>query len=280
MRTLARLVLVVIWFPAIAAASEPAATAEEVLLDRPGGRPVAILLAGAPRKLGEERDGFVRVTLEGWVRVPGGADPGSGVVPTPGSEPAAPAPAPPSPVPRAPRLSGILRTGFASRILAGAASVRLLLLGPSADLDPRYAQLRAEHDAERAKLDTEIEALQREKETALNSQDNFREASKGKDRAAAAIAAREKQRRSLAEKYTAGLEELFERYRVAETTADASGAFAFPEAPAGSYRLLAVARRGEEVRRWYVPVTLPAEGGTRIELGPETVGDEPYIEQP
>ena len=49
---------------------ELSSSATEELFEAPGGRAIAILMPGVARRTGEERDGFVHVTLDGWVRLP------------------------------------------------------------------------------------------------------------------------------------------------------------------------------------------------------------------
>src|SRR5262245_53060589 len=54
-----------------APAPEPGGPVE--LLDAPGGRPIAMLLSGPRPRVLEQREGYVKVALEGWMRA-GAAD--------------------------------------------------------------------------------------------------------------------------------------------------------------------------------------------------------------
>src|SRR5213594_3359141 len=251
-------------------ADTPSVVGEEVVLDAPGGHPIAILLAGAHRTNGDVRDGFVRVTLEGWIRLPADAAPASPLEAPPvgvGTEPALTAPA----------LSGNVTTLLPSGEIHFGAGARIVLLGQCEDLEAQRLSLESRYRIEQEDLKKEGEALALEQQRALNSSDNLHEATQRLDRSKATLAARKRKSEKLLETYREKLEDLFRRHQVAETTADARGWYRFPKLSPGSYRLLAVSTVGESVHRWYVPVGMPATGGVQLDLSESSTGTDPYL---
>ncbi len=261
MRTHAALALAILCLIPSSSRSEGASASrvEEVLLDAPGGRPIAILLPAAPRKLGEAREGFVRVTLEGWVRL---ASPS----PSTSSPPAA----------RVPVLSGLISSRLPTGEVRFASGARVVILGPERGLEADLADLREQYERDKKSLDERIETLQREREDALNSSSSFREATQRRDRVQADLSARQAERRSLPDKYSARVDESLRRYQIAETAADTLGQYSFNSLPPGRYRILAESTAGGSVRRWYRSVEIPAEGALRFDLA-EAASTDPYF---
>jgi len=92
MRLPAVLALFLCLSPAVAVAEETTLiSAPEEVLEVPGGKPIALLLPGAVRSTLETREGYVRVRLEGWVRLPGTGIPPAipGPTPAPAAAPGA-----------------------------------------------------------------------------------------------------------------------------------------------------------------------------------------------
>jgi len=252
------------------AAGTPSGEGEEVVLDAPGGRPIAILLSGARRTNGDVRDGFVRVTLEGWIRLAADA------------APANPSEAPPPGVGTeaavsGPTLSGNVTTLLPSGEVHFGAGARIILLGRCEDLEAERLSLESRYTSEQEDLKKEDEALALEQQRALSSSDNLHEATQRLDRAKAAIAARKRKREKLSETYRQKLEDLFRRHQVAETTADSRGWYRFTNLSPGTYRLLAVSTVGESVHRWYLPLEMPADGDVQLDLGESNTGNDPYL---
>jgi len=271
--------------PAVWGGDSPPTGADEVVLDAPGGRPVAILLSGAVRRTGEEREGFLRVTVEGWIRLPRtSSESGQASSSPPALNQASPPPSSMLPLPEPPAtavegsgLWGQIRVTLPSREVRYGAGARVVLLAPVEDLDAHWAELKNRYEHERLALEKEIESLQRDQEGALSSSDNFYEASHRLERAKAVLAARQKDRQLLPAKYVSRLDELFQRYRVAEAAADPAGRYEIPNLVAGRYRLLATFTVGEVAHRWYLPLEKSSEGGLRFDLNTDDSGTDPYF---
>ncbi len=268
MKALAVLLLVPFLFSP-APAGETAAAPEEVL-DAPGGKPVAILLPGAARSTMETREGYVRIRLEGWVRLPGTA-----------SSTAAPDPEPvsPSPMPEVPRraLAGTVAATLSSGEIRYGAGARVAVLGPADDLEPAWRNLKEEFEREKTGLEERILGLKEREKKALSSTDNLTEATRILDRTRRMRVEAEKGREGIRERYARSVEDLFGRHLVEETAADPEGRYSFPALPPGKYWLLAVLTTGEGVRRWYLPVEVGAQGGTIQDLRSDHTGPDPYF---
>jgi hypothetical protein len=254
----------------VSSEDRPSSGNEVVVLDAPGGRPVAVLLSGASRRLGEEREGFVRVTVEGWIRLP--------------SEPAreSPAPGPPFSKPTAsepsePILSGQIKAPLPSGEVRYGAGARIVILGSVPDLEARRQEIKSRYGREEAALETEIESLRRQESQSLNSSDNFTQAARRSDRLKAQVAAKTAERKKLPEKYALEVDELFRDFQVAETTADPGGRYSFTTLPPGSYRLLAVFSLEGKIHRWYLPLEVSGPGGLRVDLDNDNRGTDPYF---
>lgn len=236
------------------------AQSEEVVLDMPGGRPVAILLPGAGRVLGEERDGFVKVTLQGWMRV--------------GDTGKIPASIPPAPASSG--LSGQIRLDLPSGEARYGAGARVALLGRAEKLERERIELMQEFEKESAELEQDIARLEEEAKEALNSSNNFREAAAQRDRSLATLAARKKTLQGLAQIYVVRMDELFARYQVAAIVADEGGNYSFPEAKAGKYYLLASFTSGDSPHRWYLPLDWSGTEKRVMNLTGDGIGTDPY----
>jgi len=269
MKFLAVLLLMPCLFSA-ALGEEATAVAPEEVLDAPGGKPIAILLPGAVRSTVETREGYARIHLEGWVRLPGTASPTAG----PGPAPVAP-PAPPE-VPRG-ALSGTVAAALSSGEIRYGAGARVAVLGPAEGLEPAWRDLKAGFEKEKADLEGRILDLKDREKGALASSENLTEATQSLDRARRSRVEAEKEREELRERYARKVDDLFRRHQVAEVAADIGGRYSFPALPKGKHYLLAILTTGEGVRRWYLPVEVGAQGGTIQDLRPDSTGPDPYF---
>jgi len=269
MKALAVLLLIPCLFSA-ALGEEATAVAPEEVLDAPGGKPIAILLPGAVRSTMETREGWARIRLEGWVRLPGTASPTAG----PG-----PAPVPTAPPPEVPRgaLAGTVAATLSSGEIHYGAGARVAVLGPADDLEPAWRDLKEGFEKEKTDLEGRILDLKDREKRALASSDNLTEATRSLDRARKSLGKAEKEREGIRERYARSADDLFRRHQVAEVAADIGGRYSFPALPPGKYCLLAILTTGEGVRRWYVPVEVGAQGGTIQELRSDATGPDPYF---
>ena len=246
----------------LAAAAEPPPARETLeMLDSPGGRVTAVLLPGTPTKILEQREGYARVVVEGWIRMPAGGsvarEPGPNTAPAPASPPAAPA---------LPALSGQIETGSSSSERRPAAYARVTLLAASEELDRDREALGREYRSDRESLARRIGELEAAGKSALNSNDNMTEAARRADQIRAELARRRKELAEVDTRYAVRAGELYRKHQVAETVADPGGHYVFPTVPAGRYRLAVATGDSASIRRWYVPAEVPAGGGGRVDL--------------
>ena len=269
MKALAVLFLMLCLFT-VALGEEATAVAPEEVLDAPGGKPIAILLPGAVRSTVETREGYARIRLEGWIRLPGTASPMAGPAPAPAL--------PPSP-PEAPRgaLAGTVAATLSSGEIRYGAGAWLAVLGPADDLEPAWRDLKESFEKEKADLEGRILDLRDQEKRALASSDNLTQATRNQDRVRSSLKVAEKERQEVRERYARSADELFRRHQVGEVAADIEGRYSFPALPQGKYYLLAILTTGEGVQRWYLPVEVGAQGGTIQELRSDATGPDPYF---
>lgn len=210
-----------------AAVAIPAATGEWVLFDLPRGSWLASVRAGAPVEVLEEKEGWRRVRIEGWVAVspeaaaaPVGAKNGAGIT-----------------------VEGIVPPGGAGS--ATPATRLVLLVAGLPDLDLQHAELGAECRPPIAAGAAEVERLKKEAGQALNSSDNFRQAAEAKDRARAAAAKAEREQRDRVTTCRARAEDLFQRHAAARGFSDSAGKFRFDGVPPGAYRVIVLDPAGD-----------------------------------
>jgi len=256
-------------FHAAARGEEAAAAGPEEVLDAPGGRSIAILLPGASRTTVEVREGYARIRVEGWIRLPG--------TPSATSLPAPVPPLPPAPGAPACALCGSVSAALASGEIRYGAGARVALLGSVEDLEPAWTELKASFDKETAELDARILSLQDQEKNALASSDNLTQATRNLDRTRSSLRKAQGERGEIRERYAKRADDLFRAHQVAEVAADAAGSYSFSSLPPGKYYLLATLTTGEGVRRWYLPVEIGPQGGARMDLRPDAKGPDPYF---
>jgi hypothetical protein len=262
--------------PAPVPAPEPGGPVE--LLDAPGGRPIAILLSGPRPRVLEQREGYVKVALEGWVRAPGAAD---AAMPAP--EPAPPGGVESAAVPAAAAgsLTGAILVTLPSGEVRKGAGARVVLLGKIDELEAARGELVATYQPAAQKLQEEIAGLEAKRRAALNSTDNLGQATQSLDRAKRDLAARKKDLASL-QATTASREGLLvSRHAVEETKAGADGSFRFAGLAPGEYRLWAIYSENDATDyRWYLPARVEAGSGAALELVSRKPGEDPFLTIP
>lgn len=267
MKFLAFLVLILCAFSA--ARGEEAAASPEEVLDSPGGRPIAILLSRTARTTMEIREGYARIRVEGWVRLPGTV---SAEVP----------PAPASLLPPASEAPGCALCGSVAAALSSGetqygAGARVAVLGPAEDLENAWKALKESYEKEMAGLDARIRNLEDQKKNALASSENLTQATRNLDQARTSLKRTEEERRDIRDRYARSADDLFRGHQVAEVAADPGGRYSFSALPAGKYYLLAILTTGEGIRRWYLPVEISPQGGIRQDLRSDVTGPDPYF---
>src|SRR5437867_95930 len=259
-------------------AEEVRSAGGEEVLETPGGHPIAVLLPGAVRRTLEEKDGYVRIVVEGWVRA--GAPSVQGAIPPPTFPPPIQPPAAPGPSPVAPEVSGRITLRLASGEVRYGAGARIMLLGKAAQLEAKRVALVSSYQQESRALREEIVALEIEKRQALNSSDNFTRAGQNLDAAKRRLATKQGEFQALEAKYDAREQALLEEFKVVEVSADPGGAYRVGGIVPGEYRVWATFSEGPSVYRWYRPLTVEGERGLTLDLAAGKAGDDPFLVGP
>ena len=247
-------------------------TATEELLEAPGGHPVAILLPGATVRRGEQKDGYVHVVVEGWVRA---EEPSAPATP-PQPEPSVPIPSPDS----RGAVSGRITLKLASGDIRYGAGSRVMLLGNVQRLEVQRGELAAAFQTEGRALREEIAALEARKASALSSSENFTKASQNLDRTKSQLAGKTREYQSLQARFAARELALLEEFKTAETFADPAGAYRLEVRAPGEYRIWASYAEGDLVYRWYLPVSVGKEGTVTLDLVAGKPGNDPFLASP
>jgi hypothetical protein len=238
------------------------------LLSTPGGAWLATVREDAPLMTIEERDGWRKVRIEGWI--PLGA-------PGPAGAPEAPPPLPPPPVP--PTTTGSTITGIlvppAGQESAGPGSGILVFLVADLDrLDAEHARAGEVCKAQLTADDARLVVLQQAVDLALNSSTNFSTATHRYDQAKSDLAAARRERAAHLQDCRARADALMSKYAVARTISEAGGRFEFQRVVPGRYRV--VAGDTAAARSWSIPCEVT--GGEAIVLDPRAMapGPDPY----
>jgi hypothetical protein len=142
----------------------------------------------------------------------------------------------------------------------------VLLVSDVDALDDEHARAGAECRGELDDVERRLEALRADREKALNSSDNFREAATRNDRAVSEINRTERARDELLDDCRKSADLLFQRHAVERTITDAEGRFEFSSVPRGRYRLIATRPASEPPLAWSLDCTV--EGDDTIVLDP------------
>ncbi len=248
---------------------------EIVLFDLPRGGWLGALRNDAPLVVLEERDGWRHVRLEGWIigASPGRAGSGPTAAPEPGStrtRTIAPGDDTTAAVPggtaqtaaREAIVQGVLAPPMGAGGSAGA-GVLVLLVQDDKNLDEEH---RKTGEACRARLDQkdrDLEALRAEVNRALNSSDNFREASGRNDDAKTRLIRGQRERRDLLQECRVRAQAIFQGSGVQRAISDGSGRFEFQGVGPGRYRVVAFETTGDAPRSWSFAFVFEGRG-TRV----------------
>jgi hypothetical protein len=226
----------------------------------------------------EERDGWRRVRVEGWIPV--GASPATGAAEAP---PAARATAAPEAVAAPPVAKGgasivgilVAMPGMPSSTPGGNLVVQLI--GDPEALD---AELKKEGEPCRESLresDIAIATLEDQVKKALNSSTNLTEATHRYDRARSDLAAAKRDRAARVETCRVDVDSRLAAHAAARVLSDPNGRFDFRDVSAGHYRVVATEHSASAVRVW--SMECPVTAGESLVLDPRTAppGPDPYL---
>ena len=251
-RALALSVLVLTLF-CLKAAASGRETADLVLLDLPKGSWLATVRGDASVTVLEEKDGWRRVRLEGWTMAAPGSTPGRAASPGPASAPAATGGA---------RIVGVLapdiRTGGAP-----GAGLLVLLARESPALDAEHRTGGEECGGSVKEADRRVEALNDDLRGALNSSNNFRDATTRNDAIKRRLKDAEAERRRVVEDCRARAAAIFQKHAVSRAISDGDGRFAFEDVAPGRYRVVAFDASEVRPRSWSLGCAIDG-GGTRV----------------
>jgi hypothetical protein len=284
---------------AVAGAIVGAGTPEILLLDAPRGAWLARLRGDAPLVVLEERDGWRRIRLEGWIPPAGpeGAAPPAGAVPP--AAPAAPVAAPPAAVTAPPAagthapaavpatqaapptaipgatISGVLIAPPGQESAGPGAGLLVLLAGDLDRLDAEHRRAGEECREKLAQDDARLAEIETVLKKALNSSDNFQTAAGRYDRAKADKASAQKGRSADLAACRERADALFQEHAVARAITDGLGRFELPGVSPGRYRVVATDRGQPDPRTWSIDCRV--DGSLPIVLDPRSGrGPDPY----
>lgn len=235
------------------AAATGGETADLVLLDLPKGSWLATVRGDASVTVLEEKEGWRRVRLEGWMMaVPGSAE-GRGASQGSASAPAATGGA---------RIVGVLgpdiRTGGAP-----GAGLLVLLARESPALDAEHRKGGEECGDSVKEADRRIEVLNEDLRRALNSSNNFRDATTRNDAVQRRLKDAEAERRRVVEECRGRAEAIFQKHAVSRAISDGNGSFAFEDVAPGRYRVVAFDASEARPRSWSLGCAIEG-GGSRV----------------
>lgn len=298
---LTMLIMVVLVLPWLHASQ--AGSREVVLFDGPRGGWLATVRADTAWEVLEERDGWRRVRLEGWIPVSSaaraappageaaaagasdqdgrGGEKGSvvetstaatlsGAVGSSADREAVgagrPMAAPEDD--RGATVSGVLLPTHDDRVAGPGTGLIVLLLGDLDALGEEHGRVGKECMEALEVAQQEIEAKRDDYRRQMNSSDNFREATKRNDMARKALKEAEQAHRERVDDCRRASDEVFQRYAVQRVISDTAGRFEFVDVPPGEFRVVAAEIGGKTPRAW--ALDCPIKGNAPIVLDPRT----------
>jgi hypothetical protein len=240
-----------LWIVAATLAADPQ---DLTLFNAPRGGWLGTLRADAPMVVLEEQQGWRRVRIEAWVQSPAGT----------ASDPASPTASPPSAGgSREAVVKGVLRSPLDG---AAGGGLIVLLISDLEALNVEHARAGAECKGGLDDLENRLETLRDDKRKALNSSDNFREATTRSDRVASEIRRTESARVELMAECRRSADLLFQRHAVERVITDAEGRFEFSSVPGGRHRVIATLPAADPPLSWSFDCSV--EGGDTLVLDP------------
>lgn len=252
---------------ALLAPTPGAGPGDLTLFDAPRGAWLGTLRPDAPVVVLGEEDGWRRIRVEAWLPASSGV-----VSPSGGSTGQVP---PPSRGPDSDESSGARHAASSRATIRGVltadgdgpvgSSLIVLLVSDLEAMDREHARAGAGCAEHLAEIGARIASLREEVRRALNSSDNFREATTHSDRAKRELKGAEAERRNALSGCRQTAEGIFQRYTVERTISDGGGRYEFLDIPPGRYRVIAT-RTAEPTLAWSLDCAI--EGGETIVLDP------------
>jgi hypothetical protein len=261
---------------AAAVAAWAAGEAGLVLFDAPRGAWLAEVRPDAPVVVIEERDGWRHVRVEGWIPAregspapAGGAAAASGSAPTAARIAVAPAGSGAS-------VRGVLapRPGMTPSTVG--ANLVVILVGDLERLDAEQASIGERCQITIQDFDRQLAEIQIRLNTALNSTNNFTEASRRSDRAKADRAAATSGRAAALKACFDQSDALYDRYALARVGSDTTGQYEFRGVADGVYRIVARDRAAGTTRVWALPCAVAGGAPITIDAVTAPAAPDPY----
>jgi len=261
------------------------------MFDAPRGAWLAEVRADAPIVVVEERDGWKRVRIEGWVpaaAVGGVAATAQGTDAPEGPEAAAPpaagsaaaaavATAASGAAAAAPgtRIQGVLMPARGMVPATVGANLVVLLIADVQKYDGERQALATSCESRIGAQDQAAQVAQALVNAAFNSTNNFTEASHRYDSAKADLNAAKKGRAAAVKDCLGQADALAERFAVSRAPSDSSGRFEFSGLGPGAYRIVAGDHRDGVDRAWAFDATTTP--GATVVLDPiAAAAPDPY----
>jgi hypothetical protein len=244
---------------------------ELALFDAPRGSWLATVRGDAPVTVVEERDGWRRVRVEGWVSgAPPGAAPAAGDRGSAtGAASGGPRPADSAAGTVAPgaTVQGVLQAAPGDPANTPGSGLVVFLLDDLGALDRDHARAGEECRAGLRQVDVRLERLNADLDKALNSSDNFREASQRRDAVRSEIQKAEQERRDVVLRCRRAADAILHRHAVQKAISDESGRFAFAGVAPGRYRVVAAETGGDRPRSWTLDCAVEGPGIRVLDSG-------------
>ncbi len=226
-----------------------AGVGDMILFDAPRGAWLAAVRAGAPMSVVEEREGWRRVRLEGWI--PTATAQGTGSSES-GGGPEAPQLLP-AQAPSATEESGASVRGVLLPSGTGAsagAGLIVMLISDLETFDREHGRAGEECRTRVKEVGERLDQLRADLSRALNSTDNFRAAAQRNDHLKLQIQETEKERSDRIRECRGSADAILDRHAVQKTISDARGTFEFPHVAPGRYRVVATEPAADPPRTW------------------------------
>jgi hypothetical protein len=255
-----------------------AETSDITLFDAPRGAWIATLRGDAPVTVLEERSGWRRVQVEGWVA--GSTTPAGGEAAPSATIPSVAAPSPsvaePLPVQTGAAVRGVLLPSAGDRAATPGAGLIVLLVSDLPALDAEHARAGEECRAGMDAADARIATLRAQYDKALNSTATFRDATTLSDRLKKEIRAEEKARQERIVACLVSADGLLQAHAMQRAITDSAGRFEFDRVPPGIYRLVATEAGVHQPRAWALDCVVTGPGILVLDPRKDASAFKPY----
>jgi len=227
----------------------------------PGAERFGVLLAGSPVRVLEARDGWMRVSVEGWI-------PADGATAAPAAPELRPAPAAAEPAGAAVSLSGSVFVTDRGRTIVGS-GIALRLVSDPERIRRKLDESRSACGSRRGALEDEARELKDKASRSLSAIENTTSAFEAYDEAKRRRREVLASLKSLDQECLSEEESIVESGTVARTLSDPHGGYSFRGVAPGRYLLTAALETEEQRQIWQVDVELAAGTSPTIDLTQE-----------